>query len=103
MSNRASKADERHLDARRIRRLRLERGLTLEAAAAGIGISERTLRRYESGEVGIVVLDGARVSRIRNLRDLAMFYRVDWRELLLDDLDAPQIDPVQARQAILLN
>src|SRR5262245_14194859 len=60
---------------RRIRRellvqLRHERGLTIATAARGIGVSARTLARYENGVVAFLTVGVDRVNKSRNLQKI---------------------------------
>ena len=101
--------DEVTIVHRRIHReqlvaLRHERGLSIEAAAGAIGISPRTLARYENGEVATLAVGLDRVSKVRNLRDIAAYYGLpSWQDLLGPvEVPAPTVTAVPLDTAAIL-
>lgn len=62
--------ERRHFDrrvGRNLRRCRNELGLTLEQAAAAIGVSFQQFHKYETGEVSLRLWRAVQISRTLNL------------------------------------
>ena len=84
--------------AQRIRKLRLEQGLTLEQVASKVGVGKSTVRKWETGIIANMRRD--KIAALANALQTTPAYLMGWEELVASEAEEARSGRRTAKEEI---